>query len=162
MAVEVALKVIDFDAPGVFEAMTEPLEAADTRSTGELVGMRVAFADSVDVAVCLALAVELAVAVRVRFGDALTSGEREPLGDLDTLDEPLEEDVGVPRVPLNAVPLIKIRAPADPVGGGVREAWTEALELADSDANGDFDTLEEPLDDGLRVPTITVEPLTSE
>lgn len=65
VAVEVALRVIDLDATGVFDATTEPLAAADASSPGELVGARVALADFVDVAVDLALPVELAVAVRV-------------------------------------------------------------------------------------------------
>jgi hypothetical protein len=158
VAVEVALRVIDLDATGVFDATTELLAAADASSPGELVGARVALADFVDVAVDLALLVELAVAVRVRFDDALTSGEREPLGDLDTRNEPLEDDVGVPCVPLNAVPLTSTRAPADPVGRGEREAWTEALDMAERDAKGDFDIPGEPLIAGLRVPAVTLVP----
>jgi len=162
VAVEVALRVIDFDAAGVFDGRTEPLGDADSdpcvrfsRAPGELVGTSVAFADSVDVAVDLALPVELAVAVRVRFGDVLANVERDPLGDLDTLDDPLEEEVGVPRVPLKY-------SPAEPVGRGEREAWTEAEELTERDASADFDTLGEPLVVGLCVPTVTLVPLTLE
>ncbi len=106
----------------------------------------------------LALLVELAVAVRVRFGDGLTAALRETSGDFDALAERDDEVDSVPPDTLCHVSLTKKGSPEL----GVRVATTDgdtavvALAICEGDALGERDTLGEPLSDAVRVPSVAL------